>query len=465
MTTRHPLENQVAGRVRLPGDEGYEAARSVWNAMVVNRPAVVVACSGPADVAASLQYAAEAGLALGVRCGGHSIAGHAVPDGGLMLDLSPMNAVRVDADRRRAWVQGGALLGALDDAAQRHGLVTTAGNVSHTGVGGLTLGGGMGWLARQLGLTCDKVASYQVVIPSGELMTASARENPDLYWGLRGGGGNFGVVTEFEFSLHPVDTRALSVELTFPLGEAEPAMHRWRDLLPDAPREATLTAWVGSAGDDPHVPSALRGQPVATIGYVWVGDPEAGRRLLPVLRGAASPAYEVVTELTYLELQRRDDSTQDHRYRRYWKGHHFREVSDELIRRFLALEVGPFAPGASLQAYGGAIADVPDEESAYSQRGTLVELVVGSRWTDPAEDGQRMAEARRYAASMEPYASGAYVNVLSDEGQEGIRRAYSPAKLARLTKLKDHYDPDNLLRLNQNIPPSNVTRLGVPVAR
>jgi FAD/FMN-containing dehydrogenase len=374
-----------------------------------------------------------------------------------MLDLSPMNAVRVDPDRRRAWVQGGALLGALDQAAQHHGLATTAGNVSHTGVGGLTLGGGMGWLARQLGLSCDNVASYQVVTPSGELLTASAGENRDLYWALRGGGGNFGVVTEFEFVLHPVDTRALSVEMSFPVGEAAPVLRHWRDLLPEMPRQATLTAWIGTPGDPAHLPAELRGQPIVTIGYVWLGDPDAGRRLLSTVRGAASPVSEVVTELTYLELQRRDDSTQDHRYRRYWKGHYFRELGDEVIERFLALEPGRCAPGASLQAYGGAIADVPDDDAAFSQRDVLVELVVGTRWTDPAEDIDRIGAARRYAATMEPYASGAYVNVLSDEGQAGVRRAYPEAKLARLTELKDRYDPDNVLHLNQNIVPTRLT--------
>nr|BFE55549.1 FAD-binding oxidoreductase [Dactylosporangium thailandense] len=454
MMRPHPLVNRVAGTVWQSGDAAYDVARSVWNGMVNRRPAAVVACTGPADVAATLRFGAETGLEIGVRCGGHSIAGHAVPDGGLMLDLSPMHAVRVDADRRRAWVQGGALLGAFDEAAQRHGLATTAGNVSHTGVGGLTLGGGMGWLARQVGLTCDNVASYQVVIPSGEVLRASARENRDLFWGLRGGGGNFGVVTEFEFVLHRLDTRALSVEMFFPLREAEPVLRRWRDLLPEAPREATLTAWVGTAGDWAHLPSSLRGQPVANIGYVWVGDPDAGRRFLPALRGGASPVSEVVGELTYLELQRREDDTQGHRYRRYWKGHYFRDFGDEVLRRFLALERGPCAPAASLQAYGGAIAEVPDHESAFGQRDALVELVVAARWSDPAEDADRITEARRYAATMEPFASGAYVNVLNDEGQDGIRRAYRGPKLARLTELKDRYDPGNLLHLNQNIVPN-----------
>ena len=454
MMTGHPLADRIAGRVIEPGDDGYHAARTVWNGMIDRKPAVIVACTSTGDVVAALRFARDAELEIGIRCGGHSIAGLAVPDRGLMLDLSPMNAVRVDPDRRRAWVEGGALLGVLDEAAQRNGLVTTAGNVSHTGVGGLTLGGGMGWLARQLGLTCDNVASYEMVTADGMVLRANDRENADLYWGLRGGGGNFGVVTRFAFHLHALDTRALSVELYFPLDEAEAPLRRWRDLLGEAPRQATLTAWVGTAGDWPHLPLALRGQPMANVGYVWVGDPDEGRKFLPALRGGFTPAAQIIDELTYLDLQRRDDSPQGHSYRRYWKGHYIREFNDGAVRQFLAREASGFAPSASLQAYGGAIADVPDDESAFSQRDALVELVVAARWSDPAEDAERMSAARRYAALLQPYASGAYVNTLSDEGQHGIRRAYPPNKLARLTALKDHYDPHNIFHLNQNIRPT-----------
>lgn len=420
-----------------PRDAGYDEARRVWNAMVDRRPALIARCREAGDVVGALATARRDGLEIGVRCGGHSVVGLAVPEGGLMIDLTPMGAVRVDPERRRAWVQGGALLGALDAATQPHGLATTAGNVSHTGVGGLTLGGGMGWLARQYGLSCDNVASFRMVTASGEVVRASAEESPELFWGLRGGGGNFGVVTEFEFRLHATGTRALSVELDFPVADAQVALARWRDLSATAPRRATYAATV------------LGG--VATLGFVWVGDPEEGRRHARALEDLGRPSERRVVELSYLDLQRREDTLEGHAVRRYWKGHYFRELPDRAVEALLAHDP---SVAASLQAYGGAIADVPDEATAFSQRQTAFEYVGSARWTDPAEDAARMAAARESAARLEPFASGAYVNALADEGAAGVRRAYPAAKLRRLTALKDAVDPDNVFHLNQNIAPS-----------
>lgn len=423
--------------VRRPGDAGFDEARAVWNAMVDHRPAAVVRCREAADVVAALALARREGLEVGVRCGGHSVVGHGVPDGGLMIDLTPMGAVRVDPGRKRAWVQGGALLGALDAATQPHGLATTAGNVSHTGVGGLTLGGGMGWLARQYGLACDNVASYEMVTAAGDVVRASADERPELFWALRGGGGNFGVVTEFEFRLHDVGTRALGVELDFPVGAAAPAVARWRDLSALAPRAATYTAGVHDG--------------VVTLGFVWVGDPQEGRAHARQLDALGEPVSRRVEELSYLDLQTREDSTEGHAVRRYWKGHYFRELSDAAIEALLATDPGV---RAGLQAYGGAIADVPDDQAAFSQRDTRFEYVAATGWTDPDEDEAWMAVARASAARLEPFASGVYVNVLGDDGAAGVRRAYPPAKLARLAAIKGVYDPENVFHLNQNVPPA-----------
>ena len=429
------------GQVRTPGTPGYDSARSVWNGMIDHRPKLIVRCASVDDVVTAVRTARDCDLEIGVRCGGHNIAGLAVPHGGLMIDLTMLGRVTVDPVTRRARVQGGAMLGALDRATQPFGLATTAGNVSHTGVGGLTLGGGMGWLARQHGLACDNVASCTVVTADGRVVRASADEHPELFWGLRGGGGNFGIVVEFEFLLHPVGTRALVAEFTFPLDRAAAALRGWRDLAEEAARRATLTADI--SGDS------------VTLGYVWVGDPEAGRAMLPALRSVGVPNSEVVRELSYTELQTRDDSIEGHAYRRYWKGHYLPELSDGAIGALVDRDPADATlPDVGLQAYGGAIADVDNDATAFGHRRTRFEYVAAVSWSDPGEDSLRMGAARQAAAKLEPFAMGAYVNALSDEGAFGVRRAYSEAKRARLTAIKDVYDSDNVFHLNHNIAPT-----------
>src|SRR5688500_11698941 len=290
-----------------PDDDGYDPHREVWNAMVDRRPALIARCTSAGDVAAAVRYARGRDLPIGVKCGGHSVLGLSVPQDGLMVDLTPMDSVHVDPDARRAKVGGGALLRYLDQAAQAHGLATTAGNVSHTGVGGLTLGGGMGWLARQAGLACDNVEAYTVVTADGDTLRATATEHADLFWGLRGGGGNFGVVTQFEFRLHPVAGHALVAELTFDVDDAVGPMSRWRDLLPDAPPAATLTAEAGTADGRPSVAS----------GSVWVGDPEEGMAYLETMRSIGAPRDQSVRPMTYLELQSIGAENHHHGKRRY----------------------------------------------------------------------------------------------------------------------------------------------------
>ena len=436
------LQSQLEGSVLVDGDEGYDAARAVWNGMVDRRPRYIARCASVADVVAAVRFAQEQGLELGIRCGGHGIVGHAVPDDGVMLDLRVLGGVQIDARRRRARVEGGALLGALDRASQQHGLATTAGNVSHTGVGGLTLGGGMGWLARQHGLSCDNVVAFDVVTAAGDVLHASADSHPDLYWALRGGGGNFGVVTAFEFVLHPEPGHVTTVEVPVPLASAAPAMRRWRDLSEHAPRQGTFNALID--GD------------VVILGFVWVGSPDEGRREADTLIGALSHSDRDgarVDTMSYLQLQAREDDVKGHAWRRYWKGHYFDSLGDELIDALLDRS-GEYLPAVSLQAYGGAIADVPDGETAFSRRDTAFEFVAASRWSDAGEDESRMWAARRYAGTLDRFASGAYVNVLGDDGREGLRRAYSAEKLGRLTAVKRAYDPDNVFHLNQNISPN-----------
>jgi FAD/FMN-containing dehydrogenase len=291
----------------------------------------------------------------------------------------------------------------------------------------------MGWLARQFGLACDNVSSYEVVTAAGEIVTASATENPELFWGLRGGGGNFGIVTSFEFRLHQIGTRTLVTEFTYAWDEAFAVLRGWRDLNATAPRQATFTA-------------SIRGEELV-VGFVWVGNPEEGAELIPAFRSLGTVVAESIEEMSYLTLQSRDDSVQGHRFRRYWKGHYFKSLPDEAIRALLR---NP-GIGASLQAYGGAISDVPDGDAAFSQRDTLFEFVTATRWEDVADDAERIATIRAYAATLEPYAGGAYLNTLNGES---ISRAFPPTKLARLTALKNSYDPANVFHLNQNIRPT-----------
>ncbi|HEY7523392.1 MAG TPA: FAD-dependent oxidoreductase, partial [Candidatus Limnocylindrales bacterium] len=371
-----------SGTVIHPSDDGYDAHRAVWNAMVDHRPALIAEPLGTTDVAAAIRFARQNDLDIGVKCGGHSVLGLSVPDSGLMIDLTPLSRVEVDVDRRVARVGGGALLRYLDEASLAHGLATTAGNVSHTGVGGLTLGGGMGWLARQFGLSCDNVERFEVVTADGEVVSATSAENPELFWGLRGGGGNFGIVTEFEFRLHPVVDHALMVDLGFDVTDAVEPLRRWRDLLPDAPREATLTADAVTA----------EGRPTVAIGFVWVGDPDRGRDYLETVRSVGTPRSESVQEMRYADLQRLFDGYHHHGSRRYAAGHYLTAFPDAAIDAFLTRGVAGEATdwgrvaGGGFQAYGGAIAEVANDDTAFSHRDALIEFFAGQSWTDPAED-------------------------------------------------------------------------------
>ena len=443
---------EFGGELIVPGDDAYDRNRAVWNGMVDRRPAAILRCASPEDVVAAVRFARESSLEIAVKCGGHSVLGLSVPEGGVMIDLSPISGVRVDPVQRKAWVGGGSLLRNLDVAAGEHGLATTAGNVSHTGVGGLTLGGGMGWLARQFGLACDNLEACTVVTAEGRIVRASESENADLFWGLRGGGGNFGIVTEFEFRLHPLLGRALIVDLSFHAADGPGALRGWRDLLPDAPRAATLTADVSTDG----------GLPIVSVGYVWVGDVNEGLGYLATIRQLGAPVTERVSEMSYVELQSVSDNPNGHGVRRYSKGHYLTELSDAAIDTFLARGVSanstnpnwPSVPNGGFQAHGGAIADVGDDDAAFSHRRTLVEFGCGTNWVDPQEDDERVSAARAYGKALEPFASGVYVNALGDEGQDGVRRAYPAQKLARLVDLKRRYDPDNAFHLNQNIRPA-----------
>jgi FAD/FMN-containing dehydrogenase len=457
------LRRQIRGGVLRAGDPGYDDGRAVWNGMADRHPALIARCAGSDDVARAVEFGRRHGLEIGVKGGGHGILGHAVPEGGLLIELGLLSGVSIDPKARTATVGGGALLGDLDRASLEHGLVTTAGNVSHTGVGGLTLGGGMGWLARRYGLACDNVLEYELVTADGRRTLANETTNPDLYWGLRGGGGNFGVVTRFTFRLHPLPGPALSVDLLFP-AEAGPAvLEAWRAYSFEAPAASTPTAWVGRSGDWPFLPPELRGVPMVAIGFVWVGDRAEALIQVAALRRAAGEvaAAETIDEMPYADLQASGDSGMAPGMHRYWKSHYLADLSPGAIGAFVSRGLsadgtrdGEMEPNGFMQVYGGAIGQVGTYETAFSHRDAIFEFVTMAGWDDPAEDEARMDASRRFAAMMEPYASGTYVNGLADEGTAGVQRAYRQETLSRLRALKDRYDPDNVFHLNHNVAPT-----------
>jgi len=452
------LRESFRGELIRPGDTPYEEARRVWNGCVDRRPAVVARCSGTADVVAAVRFARRHALEIAVRGGGHAVAGHGTVDYGMVIDLAPMRGVRVDPDARRAWVQGGAVLGQLDHETALHGLATTAGTVSHTGVGGLTLGGGYGYLARRHALACDNLVSAEVVTADGELLPASEERNDDLFWGLRGGGGNFGIVTSFEFRLHPAPPMVATGDLFFDVDQAMPALRAFASFALDMPEEMTASAAVVSVREEWGMKELETGAPIFAISWVYLGSPEEGRRIAEPLYAAAKPRVESAESMSYLQLQGLADASQRHGMRRYWKGSFATALSDAALEAFLARGTGrddaPPLWGGELFSVGGAIARVGEDDTAYSGRDAIFDFISLSSWDDPAEDEVRLAGARHYWETMTPFTSPrAYINSLEDEGTARVRDAYGASKYERLVALKRKYDPLNVFHLNQNIRP------------
>jgi FAD/FMN-containing dehydrogenase len=450
------LRKAFDGELVRPTDAAYDAARRAWNGMVDKHPAIVVRPRGTSDVVAAIRFARRYDLEVAVRCGGHGASGHAVSDGGIVIDLGLMRAVRVDPTARRAWVQGGCLLADVDREAQLHGLATTGGVVSHTGVGGLTLGGGYGYLGRRFGLACDNVLSAEVVTAAGDVRVASPVQNEDLYWGIRGGGGNFGVVTQFEFQLHPFGPEILSVDLAYPIDEGRSALRALVALAEDAPDALVAQASIVTARPSPMLPEAFHGTSVVFVSYTYADDIEEGKRFLPRLK-VAEPIAEFVEVVPYLQLQRAADEPTRHGLRQYARSHFIRSTTDVMLEAFLAR--GGHAPGvaanASLGQLGGAISRVGADDTPFSGRDALFDFVVSSTWEDPAVDGERLAAARAYGDAILPLSTGrSYVNAIDSDEADKVREAFGAETYDRLVAVKDRYDPDNVFHLNQNVRPS-----------
>jgi FAD/FMN-containing dehydrogenase len=456
---RMQLTNKIpgfTGTVLGPADEGYDAARAIWNGMHDKRPALVARATSVADVVAAIAFGREHGLPIAVRCGGHSMPGHSVCDGGLVIDLRSLNRVTVDPVARRATVGGGTLLGEVDRAAQEHGLVVPAGVVSHTGAGGLTLGGGVGRLMRHHGLTVDSLLSAEVVTADGQVLRASATEHPDLFWALRGGGGNFGVVTEFEFALHEVGD--LLILATFhPLDRAREVLELARETMNAAPPDELLwTSFLRRGPEAPWMPEPLVGAHGVMSLIEWSGDLDAGRPLLEQLQARLAPAAGELGVIPFLTIQTMTDELFAHGLRTYIKAGFTHDLTDGLVDALLdrAATLGSPVSQVELLSMGGAIARVAPDATAFPFRDARWLVNIPASWYDPVDDEREIAWARGTFAAIGPHLSGgAYVNFMGDDEEDAGAAAYGRT-LERLQRVKAAYDPDNVFRLNQNIAPA-----------
>lgn len=454
-STVDAFADQLRGSLLQPGGPGYEEARKVWNAMIDKRPRLIARCQGTADVIAAVNFARDLDLRLAVKGGGHNVAGDAVCDDGLMIDLSPMDSVRVDPAARTAHVGGGATWGDFDHEVQAYGLATTGGIVSTTGVAGLTLGGGLGHLSRKYGLAHDNLRSVDVVTADGKLVRASEDEHPELFWGIRGGGGNFGVVTSFEFELHPLGTEVLTGPIIYRYEDAAAAFRYSRDFIAEAADEIQCYAAFSKGSPELGLPEPLHGESIFVLIPTYAGDIEEGRQALRPIREFGDPIADAVQPTPYLELQRMFDERWAEGYRYYWKSHLFDNLSDEAIETIVD-HCDSTAPYMSVFTDGwlsGAISRASDDATAFPHRDQAVTVTVCMQWEDPDRDEELISWAREFHQSLEPYASeGAYVNFLDQDDDERVAAAYGDW-YNRLRRIKGDWDPENLFRVNKNIEP------------
>ena len=446
-----------AGPCWAPGEPGYDDARHVFNAMIDRRPALIARCGSADDVSAAVLHALARDLPVSVYGGGHSVTGAAVVDGGLCIDMRGLKAIEVDPVARVARIGAGLTWGEVDAACQQHGLAVTGGRVSTTGVAGLALGSGSGWLERALGFTCDSLLAATMITATGEPVTASATVNPDLFWGLRGGGGNFGIVTELVLRLHPVGPLVLGGLLMYPAHEAVTVCRAWRDLMLDAPDALGTGLAFMTAPPADFVPEPVRGNPVIGIVVCWSGLPAEGRAALAPLIEAVPPAADLVQELPYVAVQQLIDAGNPPGMRNYWSGDFFHALPDEAIDVLAALATRPVSPLTSiiLTPGGGAISRVADDATAFGTRDAAFQAHYLGMWPEPSADAENIRAITTIASAMKPWTTGtAYLNFLGDEGQERIAAGFGAAKYARLRELKRTWDPTNLFRSNQNIPPA-----------
>lgn len=445
------------GRLHAPGDAEYDVARAVFNAMIDRCPAVVAVCGSTADVVAAVNYARDEGLPLSVYGGGHAVTGAAVCDDGVCLDLRGMKGIEVDPAARTARADAGLNWGEFDAATQEHGLAVTGGRVPDTGIAGLALGSGSGWLERKLGFTCDNLLAAEVVTADGQVVTASATENPDLFWGLRGGGGNFGVVTSFLLQLHAVGPIVLGGLLVWPAPMANDVARFWRDFMLSAPDEVGGALAFITAPPADFVPEPVRGHPILGCVVCYAGDLAEGEEVLRPLREFGPPPLDLLGPMPYTAVQDLITEANPHGRRNYWSADFLDELSDEAIDTFVEHATNPVSPFSQMLVIpgGGAIARVPEDATAFGARTAPFNTHFLSMWESEADDEKNIAYTRAIAAAMKPWTSGrAYLNFIGDEGLHRIEASFGAEKYARLQELKSKWDPNNLFSHNQNIKPA-----------
>lgn len=455
-TTIDELKRHIGGQVILPHDSAYEAARRIWNAMIDKHPALIVRCASTSDVLRSVNFARDNGLPLAVRGGGHNIAGNAMCDDGLVIDLSQMKTAKVDPGSRRVTIEGGATLADLDAATQAHGLATPVGINSTTGVAGLTLGGGFGWLSRKYGMTIDNLESAEVVTAAGEVVHASATEHPDLFWAIRGGSGNFGVVTHFEYRLHDVGPEIMSGLIVYPLSEAKQVLQHYREFMAKAPDELSVWAVLRKAPPLPFLPEEVHGKEMIALAVFYAGDPNQAEPLIAPLHKFGTTLGAHIGVQPYIAWQQAFDPLLAPGARNYWKSHNFSMLNDKLFDA--VIEYIEKLPSSQCEiffgAIGGATSRPTPDSAAYAHRDAKFVMNVHGRWDDPADDERCIQWARDFFNASAPFASGGvYVNFLTADEGDRVRDAYGP-NYDRLAKVKRKYDPTNLFRVNQNIRPA-----------
>jgi FAD/FMN-containing dehydrogenase len=448
-----------AGQVLTPADgAAYDAARAVFNGMFNRRPAMIARVTTAADAAAALDFALRAGLQVAVRGGGHSVAGYSTIDDGLVIDLGPMKGIEIDLARRRARVEPGVTWGEFDAVAQQHGLATTGGRMTTTGVAGFTLGSGSGWLERLHGFACDNLVSAEVLLADGSMVSASRETNAELFWGLCGGGGNFGIVTSFEFQLHRVGPLIYAGMVLYPRDQAPQVCRNTRDFLQHAPCEIAGGVLLMHFPPAPFVPPELVGRPAVAVLTAYFGDPSDGPKVLASVRQFGNPAIDLYQEMPYLQFQQITDAGNPPGRRNYWRSDALRDLPDEAIDAFIACAAAAPSPASVmiLSRVGGAIDDLPEDAASVTGRGQPWMYHCYGIWTEPADDARGIAWARATEEAMRPWSTTSVaLNFVSEVDDDRVRATFGAEKYRRLVALKDRYDPRNVFRMNQNIKPSN----------